>query len=67
VRVVIRWLIVVFVALLVFSSIGRWLEDRGLGRLPGDFRFRFLGRDWFIPFASSVLLSGFCWLLLQLF
>jgi hypothetical protein len=64
---VIRWLIVVFVALLVFSSIGKWLEKLGFGRLPGDFRFRFLGRDWFIPFASTVLLSGFGWLLLKLF
>ena len=29
----------------------------GLGRLPGDFRFRLFGREWFIPRASTVLLS----------
>ena len=29
----------------------------GLGRLPGDFRFRLFGREWFIPLASTVLLS----------
>ena len=53
----IRWLLVVFIALLLFSGLRPWLEKLGLGRLPGDFRFRFLGREWFVPFASSVVLS----------
>ena len=53
----IRWLAIVFVALIVFSAFGPWLEKLGLGRLPGDLRFRFLGRDWFLPFASSVLIG----------
>ena len=53
----IRWLVVVFVALIVFSAIGHWLEKIGLGRLPGDLRFRFAGREWFIPFTSSVLIT----------
>lgn len=53
----IRWLIVLFVALLVFNAIGPWLEKRGLGRLPGDFRFRLAGRQWFIPFGSSIVIS----------
>ena len=53
----IRWLIVVFVALIIFSSLHRWLEKIGLGRLPGDFRFKLFGREFFIPFASAVLIS----------
>ena len=53
----IRWLIVVFIALLLFSGLHRWLERIGLGKLPGDFRFRLFGRDFFIPLTSSVLLS----------
>lgn len=53
----IRWLIVVFIALLLFSGLRPWLEKLGLGRLPGDFRFRLFGREWFIPLASSVALS----------
>jgi len=53
----IRWLVVVFVALVVFSAFAPWLEKLGLGRLPGDFRFRFAGRDWFIPFGSSVAIG----------
>ena len=53
----IRWLFVIFLALLIFSGLRPWLEKLGLGRLPGDLRFRLFGRDWFIPLASSVLLS----------
>ena len=53
----IRWLIVVFLALLIFSGLRPWLEKLGLGRLPGDFRFRLFGREWFIPLTSSVALS----------
>ena len=53
----IRWLIVVFIALLLFSGLRPWLEKLGLGKLPGDLRFRLFGREWFIPFASSIVLS----------
>ncbi len=53
----IRWLLVVSVALLLFGAIGPWLEKIGLGRLPGDFRFRFAGRDWHVPLASSVVIT----------
>ena len=53
----IRWLVIVFFALIVFSTFGPWLEKLGLGRLPGDLRFRFAGREWFLPFASSVLIG----------
>ncbi len=53
----IRWLIVVFLALVLISGLSPWLQRMGLGRLPGDFRFRLFGREWFIPLASTVLLS----------
>ena len=54
---VIRWLIVVFVALVLINGLTPWLRKLGLGRLPGDFHFRLFGREWFIPLASTVLLS----------
>lgn len=63
----IRWLIVIFIALLLFSGLHRWLERIGLGKLPGDFRFRLFGRDWFIPLTSSVLLSFVALLIAKLF
>lgn len=53
----IRWLLVMFLALILFSGLRPWLEKLGLGKLPGDFRFRLFGREWFVPFASSVVLS----------
>lgn len=53
----IRWLIAIFLILLVFTGLHRWLERIGLGRLPGDFRFRLFGREFFMPIGSSVLLS----------
>lgn len=52
-----RWVIVIFLALVLFSALRPWLERIGIGRLPGDFRFRLFGREWHIPLASSVLLS----------
>ncbi len=56
----IRWLIVVFIALLLINSLAPWLQKLGFGRLPGDFRFRLFGREWFIPLTSTLLLSGLC-------
>ena len=53
----IRWMIVIFLALLLVSWATPLLQKMGLGRLPGDLRFRAFGRDWFLPFASTVLLS----------
>jgi hypothetical protein len=61
-----RWLIVFAIALLLFNALGAWLKHFGLGKLPGDFSFRWRGREVFVPLASSVLLSliaaGIGWL-----
>jgi hypothetical protein len=52
-----RWLIVFLLAFLVFQGLAGWLRRIGLGRLPGDFSFRWRGRDYHLPIASSLLLS----------
>ena len=52
-----RWLIVTFLALIIFSGLQPWLQKLGFGKLPGDFRFRLFGREWFIPITSTWLLS----------
>lgn len=54
-----RWLIVIFLALVFINGLSPLLQrlGLGLGRLPGDFKFKLFGRDWFIPLASTVLLS----------
>lgn len=53
----IRWFLAIFIGLIVLSAALPWLEKIGLGRLPGDIRFRLFGKDFFLPFASTVLLS----------
>ncbi|MES2957657.1 MAG: DUF2905 family protein [Pseudomonadota bacterium] len=52
-----RWLIVFLLAFVLFNGLARWLHKVGLGRLPGDFSFRWRGREYFVPLASSLLLS----------
>ena len=52
-----RWLIIFLLAFLVFNGLSAWLRKFGLGRLPGDFSFRLGGRDWYLPVASSLVLS----------
>ena len=53
----IRWFIVIFLALVLISWLSPWLQKLGLGKLPGDFRFRLFGREWFVPLTSTVLLT----------
>jgi hypothetical protein len=52
-----RWLIVFLLAFLLFNGLALWLRKIGLGRLPGDFSFRWRGREVYVPLASSLLLS----------
>jgi hypothetical protein len=52
-----RWLIVFVLAFVLFNGLAGWLRKVGLGRLPGDFSFRWRGREYFVPLASSLLLS----------
>ena len=46
----IRWVLTIFLALVIFSSLLPWLEKLGIGRLPGDVRFTILGKKFFLPF-----------------
>jgi hypothetical protein len=62
-----RWFIAIFLALVLLSALTPWLQKLGIGKLPGDFRFRLLGRDWFIPLTSTLLRSGLVSLLTLLF
>ena len=42
------------------------LSKLGLWRLPGDLRFKFRGRDVFLPITSTVLVSLVLMLVLRL-
>jgi hypothetical protein len=52
-----RWVLTIFIALVVFSALLPWLEKLGVGRLPGDVKFSLFGMKIFLPFASTILLS----------
>jgi hypothetical protein len=52
-----RWILVFLLASLVFNVMHGWLRKIGLGKLPGDFSFMLRGRRWYVPLASSVVLS----------
>jgi hypothetical protein len=64
---VIRWMIVIFLALLLISWFTPLLQKLGFGKLPGDFRFRAFGREWFLPVTTTILLSFVASLIGQLF
>ena len=57
----VKWLVTLFVALLVLSLVAPRLSRYGLGRLPGDLRIPLRGRMYYVPFATTVLLSLVLW------
>ena len=50
----IRWMLLIFVLLVLLDSATGIIRKVGLGRFPGDFTWRLLGREIFIPLASAV-------------
>ncbi len=53
----IRWILVIFLALVLINWFSPFLQKMGFGRLPGDLRFRLFGREWFIPLTTTLVLS----------
>ncbi|APV49558.1 hypothetical protein BWI17_07630 [Betaproteobacteria bacterium GR16-43] len=53
----IKWVLVLVVAIVVLSLAAPWLSRYGLGRLPGDLTVKFRGRLVSIPITSTILLS----------
>lgn len=52
-----KWLLTLAVALIVLTALAPWFSRYGLGRLPGDLTVRYRGRTYYLPFASTILLS----------
>lgn len=52
-----RFLVTLFLALIVLSALQPWLQRLGIGRLPGDVRLRIGKRELLLPFASTLLLT----------
>lgn len=56
-----KWLVTILIGLVILSAAAPWLRRYGLGRLPGDFRIPLRGRMYYVPFATTVLLSLLVW------
>jgi hypothetical protein len=52
-----KWILTLMVALAVLTLCTPWLRRFGLGRLPGDITLRHKGRDYYLPFTTTILLS----------
>ena len=61
-----RWLLIIFLVLILFSSFLPWLEKLGVGQLPGDVRFSLFGKKIFLQFASTILLSTLIFLIARI-
>ena len=62
----IRWLFVIFIALLVFSVLIPELRKLGVGRVPGDFRVKLFGRILLLPFGSTLVIFAVVLLVAEL-
>jgi len=56
-----KWLVTLFLALVILSAATPFLRRFRVGRLPGDFQIPVRGRVYYVPFASTVLLSLLVW------
>ncbi|MBK9955087.1 MAG: DUF2905 family protein [Rhodocyclaceae bacterium] len=62
-----KWALSLLLVVLLLGLLHPRLVDRlRLGRLPGDLRFRLRGRDYLLPFTSTLLLSLLATLLFRL-
>ena len=52
-----KWLLTVAIALVVLTAVSPWLAKIGLGRLPGDVVVRYKGRQYYLPFTTTIVLS----------
>ncbi|WP_066703999.1 DUF2905 domain-containing protein [Curvibacter delicatus] len=52
-----RWLIVIFIALLIINAFTPWFKKIGFGRLPGDLNFTLFGREFNLPVTTTIILS----------
>lgn len=52
-----KWLLTLAIALVILTAVSPLLQRFGLGRLPGDMTVRYKGRNFYLPFTTTILLS----------
>lgn len=58
-----RFVVTLFLGLVVLAAFQPWLNKLGIGRLPGDLNFKLGQRQISLPFASTLLLTLVVWLI----
>ncbi len=58
-----KWLVVFVLACIVLSALLPGLARFGIGRMPGDFRFRVRGNDVVVPIGSTAVFAILFWLI----
>ncbi len=61
-----KWMLTVALALVVLSALAPAAARYGIGRLPGDVTVRWRGRDWYLPFTSTLIASALMTLIARL-
>ena len=62
-----KWILTLVVAIFVLGIVAPHLARFiRFGQLPGDVAFRFRGRNYVFPFATTLLLSLILWLVFRL-
>ena len=62
----IRWVVVIFLALTVFSALIPELRRLGIGRVPGDMRIKLFGKILVLPFGSTLIIFALVILVAEL-
>jgi hypothetical protein len=57
-----KWLFTVFIVLVILAAATPLLARFGVRRIPGDFQIPVRGRMYYIPLASTLLLTLGVWL-----
>ena len=52
-----KWILTLVIALAILTAISPLFARFGLGRLPGDVTVRYRGRNYRLPFTTTILLS----------
>jgi hypothetical protein len=60
-----KWIVVLAIGVILLGLFAPQLSKLGLWRLPGDLRFRFRGREVFLPITTTVLISVVLTLLMR--
>ncbi len=52
-----KWFLTLVIALVILTAVSPFFARFGLGRLPGDVTVRYKGRNYYLPFTTTILLS----------